>query len=116
MPAGRPTKMTSDTLAKLEHAFLMGCSDPEACLYADIVPSTLYRYQESNPEFSERKETLKQNPVMKARGVILEALAEGDVNTAHKVIDRKEGSKLAVTGADGGPIEVTRIERVIVKS
>jgi hypothetical protein len=34
------------------------------------------------------------------------------------VLDRKEGSKVAVTGADGGPIqqEVTRIERVIVKA
>jgi hypothetical protein len=29
--------MTSDTLAKLDHAFLMGCSDPEACLDADIM-------------------------------------------------------------------------------
>ena len=94
----------------------MGCTDPEACLYADIVPSTLYRYQEANPEYCERKETLKNNPVMKARGVILEALEEKDVATAHKVIDRKEGSKVAVSGPDGGPIEVAKIERVIVNA
>lgn len=94
----------------------MGCTDPEACLYAGIVPSTLYRYQESNPEYSERKETLKQNPVMKARGVILNALEEGDTLTAHKVIDRKEGSKLALTGANDGPIEVKTIERRIVNA
>lgn len=94
----------------------MGCTDPEACLYAGIVPSTLYRYQESNPEYSERKETLKQNPVMKARGVILKALDENDTFTAHKVIERKEGRKLAITGANEGPIEVKTIERIIVKA
>ena len=92
----------------------MGCTDQEACLYADIVPSTLYAYAQANPEFSERKETLKQNPVMKARQVLLDALADKDTNTAHKIIDRKEGAKLALTGAEGGPIEFSRIERVLV--
>jgi hypothetical protein len=124
--------MTETTIQKLEQAFLMGCTDQEACLYADIVPSTLYNYTSVNPEFLERKETLKQNPVMKARGILLRALDMEEaedaspaervagiikrIEVAHKVIDRKEGSKVAVTGADGGPIEVTRIERVIVKS
>ena len=51
----RPTVMTDDIVAKLESAFLMGCTDNEACLYADIDRSTLYRYQEKNPEFSDRK-------------------------------------------------------------
>jgi hypothetical protein len=106
--------MTEATLQKLEQAFLMGCTDQEACLYANIVPSTLYAYGAENPEFSERKETLKQNPYMKARGVILGALDDNDVATAHKVIDRREGSKVALTGADGGPL-IARIERVIVR-
>lgn len=106
--------MTESTIQKLEQAFLMGCTDQEACLYADIVPSTLYAYAQNNPEFSERKEVLKQNPVMKARGVILKALDESDIATAHKVLDRKEGSKVALTGADGGAIQIDRIERVIV--
>lgn len=107
MPVGRPPKITDLVLAKLEQAFLMGCTDKEACLYADIVPSTLYRYQEENPEFTERKETLKQNPVMKARGVVLDALGENDIHTAHKVIERKDGTKVKNenTGPDGGPQE-----------
>lgn len=106
--------MTDNTLAKLEQAFLMGCTDPEACLYADIVPSTLYRYQEAHPEYCERKETLKTNPVMKARAVQLADLEAQNSAIAQKVLDRKEGSKIAHTGADGGPIEVAKIERVIV--
>lgn len=116
MAGGRPTVMTEAVIAKLEEAFLLGCTDQEACFAAGIVPSTLYRYAEANPEFSERKETLKQNPVYKARNLILTAIQDGDTASAHKVIDRKEGGKIAVTGADGGPIEIARIERVIVQN
>ena len=31
--------------------------------------------------------------------MLIDALSDGDVNTAHRIIDRKEGSKLALTGA-----------------
>lgn len=99
--------MTPETIQKLEQAFLMGCTDQEACLFAGIVPSTLYAYQVSEPEFSERKETLKQNPIMLARSVLLDALKDNDINSAHKVIDRKEGSKVAVSGPGGSPLTIS---------
>ena len=92
----RPTKMTPAVIAKLDHAFAMGCSDLEACMYADISQATLYRYQEDNVKFRERKEVLKSNPIMMARSVLIDALRDGDVNTAHKMIDRKEGSKVSM--------------------
>lgn len=114
MPGGRPTKMIEKVIAKLEQAFLMGCTDEEACLFADISRATLGRYEEKYPEFRDRKATLKTNPVMKARQVILSALADNDVATAHKAIDRKEGSKFAITGRGGGPLEVTEVRRIIV--
>lgn len=118
MPAGRPTKMTKATIQKLETAFLMGCTDLEACLVADISKSTLYSYIEENSEFSDRKEVLKQNPVMKARKVVLSALDDGDLNTAHRVIDRKEGSKVKqeITGADGAPVAVQQVTFVGISS
>jgi len=98
MPGGRPTKMTESTLAKLEEAFLMGCSDVEASFHADINPSTLYRYIEITPEFSERKETLKNSPVFLAKKIQLKDLMEGNSAIAQKVLERKEGSKVAVSG------------------
>lgn len=103
MPAGRPTVMTDEVLRKLEEAFLLGCTDLEACLVADISKTALYEYQEKHPEFAERKEALKSNPVYKARKVIINALDEGDVLTANKVIERKEGTKAKheLTGAGG---------------
>ena len=106
---GRPTVMTDEVIRKLEVAFVAGCSDLEACCYADIGKSTLYDYCENNPSFSERKETLKNQPTLKAKLIIDEALTTGDLNTAHRVIDRKEGSKVKqeITGSNGGPVELT---------
>lgn len=115
--AGRPTKMTETTVKKLEEAFLMGCSDVEACLFANISKQTLYNYQEANPEFVDRKETLKSNPVMLSRKVQLNALNDdtnptGQQITAQKIIDRHEGIKqrLEHANADGKPFksEVTK--------
>ena len=65
--SGRPPVITKETLAKLERAFSMGLPDEQACLYAEIDPSTLYRYQEKNPKFCDRKKLLKQNITMHAR-------------------------------------------------
>jgi len=113
MPGGRPTKMTPDCLAKLEAAWLKGCTDEEACFYADITLTTLYRYCQKHPEFGDRKELLKQRPLFIARDVVLNALESGDLATAHKVIDRKEGSKVAVTGADGGALQIKLVEYVV---
>jgi len=105
--AGQPTKMTDVTIQLLKDAFSWGCTDSEACCYAEISTSTLYNYCAATPSFLELKNKLKDMPMMKARRVVNGALDDDDINTAHKVIDRKEGSKVKteITGADGQPIE-----------
>ena len=105
---GAPTKMTDDVIRLLKDAFSWGCTDSEACCYAEIGVSTLYDYCVANPSFSELKKKLKDMPMMKARRVINGALDSDDINTAHKVVDRKEGSKVKqeITGADGGAVQV----------
>jgi hypothetical protein len=91
---GRPTKMTGTTVHKLEQAFLVGCTDREACIYADVSKSTLYNYCRVNPDFMERKELLKNSPQVKAKMIISQALEDGDLATANKVLDRKERLKI----------------------
>lgn len=71
---GRPTLMTPETINKLEEVFGIGGSDKEACFYANISHQTLYNYQEEHPEFVERKEALKERPILKARQTIVKAL------------------------------------------
>ena len=87
--AGRPTVMTPEVVNKLEQAFSMGCSDVEACLFADISKQTLYDYQAKYPEFVDRKERLKEKLVLKARSVIADALNRKDENTAKWYLERK---------------------------
>lgn len=84
---GRPTAMTEEVLLKLEEAFCMGCTDKEACFFADIATSTLYEYCKDNKDFSERKEALKQNPILKARKTIIDDLE--DPQTAKWYLERK---------------------------
>lgn len=71
---GRPTKINDDILQKLKSAFGYGCTDAEACAFAGISPSTLYTFQEKNPEFMEEKDGLKQMPNLKARKTVVENL------------------------------------------
>jgi hypothetical protein len=105
--AGAKTVMTKDTLQLLRESFSWGCTDSEACCYADISTSTLYNYCKDNPEFLELKNKLKDSPTMKAKRIINGALDEADLNTAHRVIDRKEGSKVKqeISGPNGEAIK-----------
>ena len=114
MPSGRPSIMTPAVIDKLEGAYLLGCTDQEATLVAGISMSTLYNYQEKHPEFVDRKGQLKKNPIMLARGVVVESLKDGDKVGAHKVLDREEGSKVKISGDADSPLVVTEvIHRVI---
>lgn len=95
MAGGRPTKMTPETVKKLEEAFLMGCSDLEACLFAAISKQTLYTYQDKNPSFIDRKKILKENPVMIARQSVIRDMKE-DGNLALKYLERKKKNEFSV--------------------
>ena len=90
-PIGRPTVMTDNTVNKLEQAFAMGCGDEEACLFAGITKTTLYKYIETHPDFTDRKEMLKKNPVLKARQVLLNHLTLDDKDIAKYVVDKQDG-------------------------
>ena len=87
---GRPSVITKSVLSKLEEAYLMGCSDREACLLAEVSPSALYRYQEAHPEFRERKKTLQKALTIKARRVVQKDLENGDSIAARWYLERKE--------------------------
>jgi len=103
---GRPTKMTSHCVKKLEDAFIIGATDSEACSYADITRQTLYNYCDKNDGFLDRKEVLKSSLTLKAKMIISAALDDGDLATAHKVIDRKEGQRIKqeISSKEGNPL------------
>lgn len=107
---GRPTKMTQGTLRKLEELFVRGLSDEEACLLADIGTTTLYDYCKENPEFSERKELLKQRVKTRAKLNISKAIEEGDIDLSKWYLERRDNdfkAKQAVT--HDGEIAVNQV-------
>ena len=94
MAGGRPTIFTKECIQKLEEAFALGCTDLEACLYADIAAASLYNYQKENPKFLERKHRLKENPILKARTCVVKAI-ESDSDLALKFLERKLKSEFS---------------------
>ena len=98
---GRPTKMTEIVIGKLEEAFAYGASDREACFYADINPDTLYAYQKEHPEFSERKEALKERPILQARQKVVQEI-QNDVKNAQWYLERKRKDEFSVRTELGG--------------
>ena len=87
---GRPRAIDELVVAKLEEGFLMGFTDREACLYADINPATLYRFCEENKDFSERKELLKENLKMIAKQNIKKGITGGDRPLSQWYLERKD--------------------------
>lgn len=108
---GRPTIMTPETISKLEEVFSIGGSDNEACFYAGIGKSTLYNYQQEHPEFVERKEALKERPILKARQTVVKSLDDADM--ALKFLERKKKDEFSLrtefTGQNGGPINISQV-------
>jgi len=95
------------TVKKLEEAFLMGCTDEEACFYADISRQTLYNYELNNPGYIDRKNLMKENPTFLARTSVVKGFSE-DSDLALKYLERKKKSEFSlrteVTGAEGKPL------------
>ena len=84
---GRPTVMTTEILDKLKQAFMLGCTDGEACLFANISTDTLYRYQVKNPDYAVKKAQWKENPILLARAEVIKGLKEKP-DHALKVMER----------------------------
>lgn len=85
---GRPSKITAEIVAKLEQAYKIGANDTEACLHAGIDRTTLFRYEQSNPDFSNKKAEWKRNPILKAKHTIYKNL--DDPSVAKWLLERKD--------------------------
>jgi hypothetical protein len=87
--------MTPETISKLEEVFALGGTDREACGFAGISTQTLYDYQNRYPEFVERKEFLKEHPVLKARRSVVAAI-ESDPELALKFLERRRKDEFSL--------------------
>lgn len=86
---GRPRTITAKKLDQLKEAFMMGCTNREACFYAEIPESTFYDFLKEYPEFSEKIEIWKTYEKIKSRMVVHKALDRGDKEMAKWYLERK---------------------------
>lgn len=108
---GRPTVMTKETLQKLEEAFLSAATDEQACFIAGIAPATLYAYCVDHPEFSERKEQLKNMATFQAKHNLVKAINKGDKAISQWWAERKARSEFAtkVENEHSGEIKIETV-------
>lgn len=88
-PIGRPRAITPEKLDKLEEAFKLGCTNREACFYADVAESTFYDFLKEYPEYSDKIAMWKDYEKIKARYVVHKALEKGDRDMAKWYLERK---------------------------
>jgi hypothetical protein len=80
-------EINEDTIKKLEEAFSFGASDMEACFYAGILLGDFHKYLQANPKFADRREILKQRPVLLARQTVMKAIKD-DPKFAMEYLER----------------------------
>lgn len=98
--------MTQQVIDKLEVAFSFGCTDLEACAFADVSPASLYLHEKQNPAFSERKKLLKQKPILLARESVVNGVKE-DYEFAFKFLERKRRKEF-------GPPEEKQSQQAVI--
>jgi len=97
-------------ITKLETAWALGCSDKEAAAYAYITAASLCRYLQAHPQISERKEQLKERPVLAARSTLLKAIQGGDGDLALKFLERKRRDEFATRS------EISETSHIVVQT
>lgn len=110
---GRPSVMTKTMIGKLEMLFAQGLSDREACLVANISPSTLYDYCNENPEFAERKELLKEQIKITAKLNVAEAIEKKDIDMSKWYLERKAKDEFSTKQEISGDIKIKKLEDLL---
>ena len=78
------------TLRILDEAFANGATDIQACFIAKISTESLYAYQREHPEYTERKQALKDMIAYQAKQVVKEDIMNSKTETAKWYLERKD--------------------------
>ena len=116
--AGRPAKVLTEKQRSEIETLAAFLSVEQMAAYFGIASNTFYAMAERDPEILEMYKRGKAKAIGKvAQGLVQKALA-GDTTSAIFFLKTQarwaETQKHELTGADGGPVEVARIERVVV--
>jgi len=100
---GRPTVLTPENIKVLKSAFMVGATDEQACAFAEVSTSALYRYIDKHPDFGEKKTYWKQNPVLVAKNTVVKDLK--DIDTAKWYLEKHPKSEFNIKSPKGFRIQ-----------
>ena len=91
---GRPTKMTEETVKKLEEAFKMDFNDSEACSYTGISREIYYTHRKKDQIFLDRMDSAKLWVGIKAKKVVASAITDnGSVTDSWKWLEKRQSKE-----------------------
>lgn len=111
----RPTKLNTETIQKLKEAFKIGCTDQEACSYANISTSTYYSWTQNNNEFLDEMGLAKRYLEYKSRAVIANSLEKWDVKTAMWYLERKNKKAFNVQYLNITPERENKPQKMLIE-
>lgn len=88
-------KQESIVIAQLCEVWGFGGSDAEAASFADIPKSTLCRYLQTHPEVEQRRDALREKPILAIRKCVVEA-AKTDPELGLKFLERARRSEFSL--------------------
>lgn len=109
------SKLTPEVVKKLEEAFAIDCSIPEACFYANISKQTYYNWIKMYPELKEKFDRLRNRPILLARQEVVKGLRDNP-EFSLKYLERKRKQEFGLrqdVGIEGSlNIKIVNYEEV----
>lgn len=81
--------MTDEVIGKIEHCLTIGGTITDCCLFANISPSAFYNWLAKHPDYKERIEVLRRNPILKAKQTVYDSICDGDEVTAKWLLEHR---------------------------
>lgn len=87
---GRPTKLTEDTVKKLEEIFRIDGSASEACSYAEVSEVSYYDWLKKDDKFSKRMRAAQKYPFIVAKRSLFAGVEGWDQRSTIEFLKRRE--------------------------
>lgn len=105
--------LTLETYLMLEMAYSMGFDDFESCAAAKISRRKMNKLLEKYPLLREKIDNWKQNPILLAKSVVMNKIAEGNLYAAQWWLERRkkeefsQSTKMEITATETRKIETS---------
>lgn len=116
---GRPTKLTDETVTKLESILKIGGTVEEACSYALISRETYYRWLKDNESFLTKMESAEHYSDIVAKNIVVDSMHKNkNLDTAKWWLEKRQFkpgatvevkqqfNNFEVVSQDGKPIDI----------